>query len=118
MIIREVLLDMFNEWVDELDNSIQGREGKRVCEATRMLLSLLSMLHAYFPYVVTPEMCRVAEDCIARGLEYVAHELEGGNNPDGYYDLYRDNIEDRLSTIRHLLGSWFAATSDKETSVR
>ena len=108
MIEREGIDKSFVEWLDKLDVAIVERDGKAICEATRMVWSIGSIKQAYFPGTFPTEVGKLVITNFKRGLVCINDRLAEDKYPDGdnFYPLYRDNVADRLANLEDLIQQW------------
>lgn len=97
------ILKVLEDWCQKVERALELRTGRDLCEATRMILSILFIVDSYSPTDVTPERCKRVEELFEQALLCVTEELAAGNNPDGCYDLYEYNIQDRITDFEHLI---------------
>jgi len=101
-ISSEEVVGTVQECTRRIEDALEAKDGKSLCEATRHVLGIMTILHRFFADALTSEMADRSVDCFRRALRYVSGELKRGNDPDGYYGLYRRNIRDRLKEVKRL----------------
>ncbi len=106
MIERDDVFNLFSEWMDKTEAGIQAKDGNVLCEATRMVLAFVLIMHAYFPDTLTIELGKKIRESFVRALACVSKELKDGNDADGCYDLYEKNIQERLEKYDELSENW------------
>jgi len=114
MTVRLDLLRAYEEWCTKAENDLQFRRARGLCETTRMLLGIMSLLDAYFPHAVTREQYDRVEDLFERALACVTEQMDAGIDPDGCCDLYQHNIEDRIADLKELIKARDAVAIEQE----
>ena len=107
MLTREDVVEQFNEWMTNLENALNKKDGNDLSESTRMVLAFALILHAYFPDTLTYEIGQRMKELFAKSLACVTEQLDNGINPDGCYDLYQRNIHERLEKLEELGRAWW-----------
>jgi hypothetical protein len=103
--MSEELLEILNEWQDKIIGAIDQKSGKLLCESTRMIVSVLSILVAYFPNSLTVEIWNTATEYITDALK-CTNELEKWYDPEQCSDLYNRNIQIRAEDFKRLKETW------------
>ncbi len=101
MLESKDLIDMCKNWISELEEAMKQELGKDMCEACRMIISILSLLWAYFPGSDVEELTKEAESKFNESVAHLGIMLERKTNSESndYLELYRRNIQMRLDTL-------------------
>jgi len=114
-ITQTSILEMYSEWMDKLERAIAESLGEEQCEATRMVLGIGSVMHAYFEGAWQPERAQRAYRAFKEALRVTTTVLETGEyapvETDQYspeelkerYEWFTDNIASRLDNLQHSL---------------
>jgi hypothetical protein len=97
------LMAMLREWLGILRDAIDQGNGKTMCEASRMVLSVLSILLAYHPDLDIAEYEQKALAYFKDSLAQLASDIRDGGNTSELNNLYRRNIVHRLRTLEDLM---------------
>ena len=110
MMSREDIGGAFNEWTKKLDSAVAAKDGKAICEATRMVWSIGSILQAYFPGTFPSDVGERLVERFENALACIEERIEEDRYPDGdnFYPLYLRNVADRLGNLRDLIPKWCA----------
>ncbi len=103
---REQLLSAMQAWLKKLEQAIIAGEGVDMCEATRMILVFGAMLYPYQREAWTPSLAETTVSLFRKAHGRIRDFLERGQNPDGKYQLYGQNISDRLDDLLAALPRW------------
>ena len=98
----EKMLSMLREWSDTLREGIALGNGKAMCEASRMVLSVMSLLWAYHPEEFTKERSTEVQTLFEESLARIAADQTQDRNLDEQFDMYERNIGERLETLKKL----------------
>ncbi len=111
MIKREDIDKSFAEWLAKLEVALVARDGKALCEATRMVWSIGSIEHAYFPSSLPAEVGKIVITNFKLALTCINERLTESTRPDGdkFYPLYRQNVTERLANLEDLMPQWCSA---------
>ncbi|HUT03389.1 MAG TPA: hypothetical protein VM163_05815 [bacterium] len=108
MIRRENIDNSFAEWMDKLELALASKDGKALCEATRMVWSIGSIKQAYFPGSIPAEVGKLVLTKFQLALACINDRLDEDPHPDGdrFYLLYRENVSERLANLEDLIPQW------------
>ncbi len=111
MMQREDIDKSFAEWMDKLDLALAAKNGKALCEATRMVWSIGSIKQAYFPRTFPPKLGKLIIAKFQLALACIKDRLTEDPYPDGdrFYLLYSNNIAERLANLEDLIAQWCPA---------
>jgi len=95
------LVKMARHWSSELEEAMKQELGKGMCEACRMIISILSLLWAYFPGSEAEGLTKEAESMFKEALKLLDLMLDRETDIENieYLKLYRQNIKMRLDTL-------------------
>lgn len=102
MIHERDLSHMLDEWLRKLEEANSLHNGEAICEASRMVISICSMLWAYHPDGFTKEVQDRARMLLQEGVSFISSDIEESRGQDGYYALYKRNVAARLQTLEEL----------------
>lgn len=102
MIQEKDLSHILHDWLKKLEEAIAVHNGEGMCEASRMVVSICSILWAYYPQGFTEELRERVQTSFKEAVSCITNALEEGQDPDGYYNLYKRNISERLQTLEQL----------------
>lgn len=98
------LVVMAKTWLSELEKAMKQELGKDMCEACRMVISILSLLWAYFPNSDVEELTTETETKFKESLALLGIMLKRETDSENkeYLELYERNIQMRLDTLEIL----------------
>lgn len=107
---------MLFEWIHNLEKTIQKKQCVEICEATRMVVSIASIVNAYHPKIWTKEIEKKVIHLLKDSLHFFDDILEKGEIPDGETlvncQYYQRNIEERYQSLKQVIPIW--ETQSKE----
>jgi len=113
MIPSKELVEEFEGWMAKIDAAIGDKDGSMLCEATRMALAYALILHTDYPDELTVEMGKQMKERFTKALGCVTEVLgqcAEENGPDGCYDPYERNIQERLRRFEEWSSEWWKVT--------
>jgi hypothetical protein len=93
---------MLSEWLQKLDQSMAHNNSKEICEASRMVISFLSILKAFRPDVCKENLIEHIRTSFDDALSCIGDDIKEGKDPDGLIDLYYRNVTVRRQTLKHI----------------
>lgn len=110
------LIKMSRHWSSELKVAMKQELGKGMCEACRMVISILSLLWAYFPSSEVEGLTKEAESMFEEALKLLDSMLDRETDSENieYLKLYRRNIKMRLDTLGVLPKEAYEVYSSEE----
>ena len=89
------LTEMGKTWLSELDKAIEQELGKEMCEACRMVISILSLLWAYFPGSDVEGLTEQAESKFKEAVVHLGIMLERKlvGAPDNTYEVVETSLK-------------------------
>ena len=100
------LVGVFLDWLVRLKQATSEGNGAEICEATRMVLAIGAIIHAFRRGAWRMEMAAEATNAFDQALQAITNELKMGENPDGNYEIYQRNIADRLDNLTRAMPDW------------
>jgi hypothetical protein len=96
------VIELIEEQLANINTAIKNKNGRELCELSRIALGITTILADFFPHALTFTIINNVIEHFGEALGYVDTELKRGNDPDKCYALYKSNIEDRLKALRRL----------------
>ncbi len=102
MIEKQNLSCMLHDWLKKFEEAVSVHNGERMCEASRMVIGVCSLLWAYHPDEFTDEVRGRAQMLLEEAVSCISSDIKEDREKDEYYGMYERNISKRLQTLEEL----------------
>ncbi len=99
MLHNKDILAMYVEWFGKLDNAITCDLGREMCETSRMLIGVLSILQGYFPEEYTEKVRKDSLALFDGAISQLSKNIQEKRDEEGNDALYKRNISMRRETL-------------------
>lgn len=108
----EVLLTMLQTWMAILARAIRKNTAQEMCEATRMILGISSVLNAYYPGNWTASLANQTMELFRTAIARIS-DLPQGTEAACQYKHYRANVDARYRDLVELTPKWMKAIASE-----
>ena len=99
MIDDKEVLTMYEECFHKLEEACKRNLGREMCEASRMLIGVLSILQGYFPEIYTKKRREDSLALLDNVITQLTEDIRNGRDEEGHTALYKRNIVMRRETL-------------------